>query len=67
MDVCESDLCMHVLVGFRGCCDLWLVFVYAYVSGGVKFLCTCSFGIRCNAVLPGFISTPMTDKVPDKI
>ncbi|GAA6234395.1 estradiol 17-beta-dehydrogenase 8-like [Lates japonicus] len=25
------------------------------------------FGIRCNCVLPGFISTPMTDKVPDKV
>ncbi|KAI2653184.1 (3R)-3-hydroxyacyl-CoA dehydrogenase [Labeo rohita] len=25
------------------------------------------FGIRCNCVLPGFIATPMTDKVPDKV
>ncbi|XP_076005948.1 (3R)-3-hydroxyacyl-CoA dehydrogenase [Genypterus blacodes] len=25
------------------------------------------FGIRCNCVLPGFISTPMTEKVPDKV
>ncbi|XP_075581481.1 LOW QUALITY PROTEIN: (3R)-3-hydroxyacyl-CoA dehydrogenase [Pelecanus crispus] len=25
------------------------------------------FGIRCNAVLPGFIVTPMTDKVPPKV
>ncbi|KAF2884174.1 hypothetical protein ILUMI_22001 [Ignelater luminosus] len=25
------------------------------------------FGIRCNAVLPGFITTPMTDAVPDKV
>ncbi|XP_068105438.1 (3R)-3-hydroxyacyl-CoA dehydrogenase [Hyperolius riggenbachi] len=25
------------------------------------------FGIRCNTVLPGFISTPMTDKVPQKV
>lgn len=24
-------------------------------------------GIRCNAVLPGFIQTPMTDKMPDKV
>ncbi|TMS18554.1 Estradiol 17-beta-dehydrogenase 8 [Larimichthys crocea] len=25
------------------------------------------FGIRCNCVLPGFISTPMTNKVPEKV
>ncbi|XP_074786668.1 (3R)-3-hydroxyacyl-CoA dehydrogenase isoform X2 [Athene noctua] len=25
------------------------------------------FGIRCNVVLPGFIVTPMTDKVPPKV
>ncbi|XP_051527790.1 estradiol 17-beta-dehydrogenase 8-like isoform X2 [Myxocyprinus asiaticus] len=25
------------------------------------------FGIRCNCVLPGFISTPMTDQVPEKV
>ncbi|KAM8883231.1 (3R)-3-hydroxyacyl-CoA dehydrogenase [Synchiropus picturatus] len=25
------------------------------------------FGIRCNCVLPGFISTPMTEKVPEKV
>lgn len=25
------------------------------------------FGIRCNVVLPGFIKTPMTDAVPDKV
>ncbi|KAK7899325.1 hypothetical protein WMY93_020178 [Mugilogobius chulae] len=25
------------------------------------------FGIRCNCVLPGFITTPMTDQVPDKV
>ncbi|KAM6903148.1 estradiol 17-beta-dehydrogenase 8-like, partial [Lycodopsis pacificus] len=25
------------------------------------------FGIRCNCVLPGFISTPMTAKVPEKV
>nr|CAD7405088.1 unnamed protein product [Timema poppensis] len=26
-----------------------------------------TFGIRCNAVVPGFIHTPMTDAVPDKV
>nr|CAD7403958.1 unnamed protein product [Timema cristinae] len=26
-----------------------------------------TFGIRCNAVVPGFIDTPMTDAVPDKV
>ena len=25
------------------------------------------FNIRVNAILPGFISTPMTDAVPDKV
>ncbi|XP_061616737.1 estradiol 17-beta-dehydrogenase 8 isoform X2 [Phyllopteryx taeniolatus] len=25
------------------------------------------FGIRCNCVLPGFIATPMTDKVPERV
>ncbi|XP_037120086.1 estradiol 17-beta-dehydrogenase 8 isoform X2 [Syngnathus acus] len=25
------------------------------------------YGIRCNCVLPGFISTPMTDAVPEKV
>jgi 17beta-estradiol 17-dehydrogenase/3alpha(17beta)-hydroxysteroid dehydrogenase (NAD+) len=25
------------------------------------------FKIRCNAILPGFIRTPMTEKVPDKV
>ncbi|XP_054911226.1 estradiol 17-beta-dehydrogenase 8 [Poeciliopsis prolifica] len=25
------------------------------------------FGIRCNCVLPGFITTPMTDEVPEKV
>lgn len=27
----------------------------------------CRFGIRVNAVLPGFIKTPMTDKVPEHL
>lgn len=25
------------------------------------------FGIRCNCILPGFINTPMTKLVPDKV
>lgn len=25
------------------------------------------FGIRCNSVLPGFILTPMTETIPDKV
>ncbi|XP_033732025.1 estradiol 17-beta-dehydrogenase 8-like [Pecten maximus] len=25
------------------------------------------FGVRVNAILPGFIETPMTDKVPDHL
>ncbi|XP_026888293.1 estradiol 17-beta-dehydrogenase 8 isoform X2 [Electrophorus electricus] len=25
------------------------------------------YGIRCNCVLPGFIATPMTEKVPEKV
>ncbi|XP_071499198.1 estradiol 17-beta-dehydrogenase 8-like [Diadema antillarum] len=25
------------------------------------------FNIRCNAILPGFIETPMTDKIPEKV
>ncbi len=24
-------------------------------------------GIRCNSILPGFIKTPMTEKVPQKV
>ena len=27
----------------------------------------CRYGIRCNAILPGFIATGMTATVPDKI
>ena len=31
-------------------------------------LCVClRFGVRCNAVLPGFIETSMTEAVPEKI
>ncbi|XP_046678939.1 estradiol 17-beta-dehydrogenase 8-like isoform X1 [Homalodisca vitripennis] len=26
-----------------------------------------TYGIRCNAVVPGFIQTPMTEKIPDKV
>ncbi len=33
----------------------------------LSLLSTSRFGIRCNCVLPGFISTPMTDKVPEKV
>lgn len=29
--------------------------------------CACRFGVRCNAVLPGFIQTPMTEHVPEKV
>jgi len=25
------------------------------------------FGVRCNSVLPGYIETPMTEKVPTNI
>ena len=25
------------------------------------------FGIRCNAVLPGFVCTPMSARVPSKV
>lgn len=27
----------------------------------------CRYGIRCNTVVPGFIRSPMTDKVPRKV
>ncbi|KAM9266871.1 (3R)-3-hydroxyacyl-CoA dehydrogenase [Cariama cristata] len=46
---------------------------YAASKAGVEGLTrTCAkelarFGIRCNVVLPGFIVTPMTDKVPPKV
>lgn len=25
------------------------------------------FGIRCNAIMPGFIDTPLVESVPDKV
>ncbi|KAL9968358.1 hypothetical protein ACROYT_G026719 [Oculina patagonica] len=46
---------------------------YAASKAGVEGLTkTCAkelarFGVRCNAVLPGFIQTPMTDAVPEKV
>ncbi|XP_064495619.1 (3R)-3-hydroxyacyl-CoA dehydrogenase-like [Pseudopipra pipra] len=46
---------------------------YAASKGGVEGLTrsvakeVARFGIRCNSVLPGFIVTPMTDKVPPKV
>ncbi|KAL5483677.1 hypothetical protein EMCRGX_G020082 [Ephydatia muelleri] len=46
---------------------------YSASKGGVMAMTlTCArelgrYGIRCNAVLPGFIATPMTAKVPDKV
>ena len=45
---------------------------YAASKAGVEGLTRTSakelgkLKIRCNAILPGFIRTPMTDKVPDK-
>ncbi|CAH3189078.1 unnamed protein product, partial [Porites lobata] len=46
---------------------------YAASKAGVEGLTrSCAkelakFGVRCNAVLPGFIETPMTDAVPEKV
>lgn len=46
---------------------------YAASKAGVEGLTrTCArelarFGVRCNAILPGFIKTPMTDAVPEKV
>ncbi|XP_039235168.1 estradiol 17-beta-dehydrogenase 8-like, partial [Pipra filicauda] len=46
---------------------------YGASKGGVEGLTrsvakeVARFGIRCNSVLPGFIVTPMTDKVPPKV
>ncbi|NXO01296.1 DHB8 dehydrogenase, partial [Rhinopomastus cyanomelas] len=46
---------------------------YAASKGGVESLTrSCAkelarYGIRCNVVLPGFIVTPMTHKVPPKV
>ncbi|KAM7427764.1 hypothetical protein ABFA07_021154 [Porites harrisoni] len=46
---------------------------YAASKAGVEGLTrSCAkelakFGVRCNAVLPGFIETPMTEAVPEKV
>lgn len=46
---------------------------YAASKAGVTLLTKTAckefgiFGIRCNSVLPGFIKTPMTAAVPDKV
>ncbi|KAM8952783.1 (3R)-3-hydroxyacyl-CoA dehydrogenase [Pelodytes ibericus] len=54
-------------VGNLGQCN------YAASKAGVEGLTKSAakelakFGIRCNTVLPGFISSPMTDKVPQKV
>ncbi|XP_015686078.1 estradiol 17-beta-dehydrogenase 8-like, partial [Protobothrops mucrosquamatus] len=46
---------------------------YAASKAGVEALAKTAakelarYGIRCNTVLPGFIRTPMTDKVPPKV
>ncbi|XP_022906507.2 (3R)-3-hydroxyacyl-CoA dehydrogenase [Onthophagus taurus] len=46
---------------------------YAASKAGVELLTKTAskefgkFGIRCNTVLPGFIKTPMTEIIPDKV
>ncbi|XP_026549164.1 estradiol 17-beta-dehydrogenase 8-like, partial [Notechis scutatus] len=46
---------------------------YAASKAGVEALAKTAakelarYGIRCNTVVPGFIRTPMTDKVPPKV
>lgn len=46
---------------------------YAASKAGVEALTKTTakelgrLGIRCNAVLPGFVDTPMTQAVPDKV
>lgn len=46
---------------------------YAASKSGVELLTKTAakefgkFGIRCNSVLPGFIKSPMTDAIPDKV
>lgn len=46
---------------------------YAASKSGVELLTKTAakefgkFGIRCNTILPGFIKSPMTDAVPDKV
>ncbi|KRT80258.1 dehydrogenase [Oryctes borbonicus] len=46
---------------------------YAASKAGVELLTKSAakefgkFGIRCNSILPGFIRTPMTETIPDKV
>ncbi|KAK2703456.1 hypothetical protein QYM36_018095 [Artemia franciscana] len=46
---------------------------YAASKAGVEALTKTAakefarYNIRCNAILPGFVETPMTDKIPDKV
>ncbi|GJQ86283.1 hypothetical protein Trydic_g8979 [Trypoxylus dichotomus] len=46
---------------------------YAASKAGVELLTKSAakefgkFGIRCNSILPGFIQTPMTETIPDKV